>query len=229
VSAVILLAGSLRSPEPGESDGALFLSGLFFAGAAWTRPEGLLISWFVSGLFLIVAFFKRDIHLSLRRAVLLLMPIGIHTVFWFFLKGAIYDQQFGSDLVTPALAQLSHGNLHISEALFIMHSIFSQLMIIKFWGVVGIGIIIALILSLVPLLWRKPLWVVFVSGLAYMLAILGFYFLASFDTVHDISWWVNTGLMRMMLPAFILLWLGGIGLLGIFLNGSNQSTSNLRE
>jgi len=95
--------------------------------------------------------------------------------------------------------------------------------------VVGFGIIIALILSLVPLLWRKSLWVVFVSGLAYMLAILGFYFLASFDTVHDISWWVNTGLMRMMLPAFILLWLGGIGLLGIFLNGSYLSTSKLQE
>ena len=229
VSAVILLAGSLKSPELGESDGTLLLSGLFFAGAAWTRPEGLLISLFVSGLILIVAFLKRDIHLSLRHTILLLMPIGVYTVFWLFLKGVIYTQQFGSDLVTPALVQLSHGNLHIAETLFIMHSIFSQLMIIKFWGVVGIGIIIVLILSLVPLLWRKSLWAVFVSGLAYMLAILGFYFLASFDTVHDISWWVNTGLMRMMLPAFILLWLGGIGLLGIFLNGSYLSTSKLRE
>ncbi|MGB6420600.1 MAG: hypothetical protein WBF05_02045, partial [Anaerolineales bacterium] len=163
------------------------------------------------------------------HTILLLMPIGVYTVFWLFLKGVIYTQQFGSDLVTPALVQLSHGNLHIAETLFIMHSIFSQLMIIKFWGVVGIGIIIVLILSLVPLLWRKSLWIVFVSGLAYMLVILGFYYLASFDTVHDISWWVNTGLMRMMLPAFILLWLGGIGLLGIFLNGSHLSTSKLRE
>jgi hypothetical protein len=229
VSAVILLAGSLRSPEPGESDGALLLSGLFFVGAAWTRPEGLLISWFVIVLVLIAAYLKKGIQLSLRRVIPLLIPLGVYSVFWLILKGVIYDQQFGSDLVTPALAQLSHGNLHISEALFIMHSIFSQLIIIKFWGVVGIGIIIALILSLVPLLWRKSLWVVFVSGLAYMLAILGFYFLASFDTVHDISWWVNTGLMRMMLPAFILLWLGGIGLLGIFLNGSNLSTTNLQE
>ncbi len=229
VSAVILLAGSLKSPELGESDGTLLLSGLFFAGAAWTRPEGLLISLFVSGLILIVASLKRDIHLSLRHTILLLMPIGVYTVFWLFLKGVIYTQQFGSDLVTPALAQLSHGNLHIAETLFIMCSIFSQLMIIKFWGVAGIGIIVALILSLVPLLWRKSLWMVFVSGLAYMLAILGFYYLASFDTVHDISWWVNTGLMRMMLPAFILLWLGGIGLLGIFLNGSYLSTSKLRE
>ena len=96
-------------------------------------------------------------------------------------------------------------------------------------GVAGIGIIITLILSLVRLLWRKSLWVVFLSRLVYMLAILGFYLLASFDTVHDISWWANTGLMRMMLLAFILLWLGGIGLLGIFLNGSYLFTSMLRE
>ena len=229
VSAVVLLARSLRSPEPGESDGTLLLSGFFFAGAAWTRPEGLLISWFVIVLVLSAAFFKRDIQLSLRCVIPLLIPLGVYTVFWLFLKGVIYDQQFGSDLVTPALAQISRGDLHIAEALFILRSTFSHIMRIKVWGVVGIGIIITLILSLVPLLWRKSLWVVFVSGLAYMLAILGFYFLASFDTVHDISWWVNTGLMRMMLPAFILLWLGGIGLLGIFLNGSYLSTSKLRE
>ncbi len=229
VSAVVLLARSLRSPEPGESDGTLLLSGFFFAGAAWTRPEGLLISWFVIVLVLSAAFFKRDIQLSLRCVIPLLIPLGVYTVFWLFLKGVIYDQQFGSDLVTPALAQISRGNLHIAEALFILHSTFSHIMRIKVWGVVGIGIITALIISLVPLLWRKSLWVVLLSGLAYMLAILGFYYLASFDTVHDISWWVNTGLMRMMLPAFILLWLGGIELLGIFLNDSYLSTSKLRE
>jgi hypothetical protein len=33
--------------------------------------------------------------------------------------------------------------------------------------------------------------------------------------------------MRMMLPAFILLWLGGIGLLGIFLNDRDLSTNRL--
>jgi hypothetical protein len=54
-------------------------------------------------------------------------------------------------------------------------------------------------------------------------------FLASLYTVHDISWRVNTGLMRMMLPAFILLWLGGMGLLSIFLNSSRLSTSKHRE
>jgi hypothetical protein len=226
VSAVILLAGSLRSPEPGDSDGTLLLSGLFFAGAAWTRPEGLLISWFVSGLILIVAFLKRDIHLSLRRVVLLLMPLGVYTVFWLFLKEVIYDQQFGSDLVTPALAQISRGNLHVAEALFILRSTFSHIMRIKVWGVVGIGFIIALILSLVPILWRKSLWVVFVSGLVYMLAILGFYFLASFDTVHDISWWVNTGLDRMLLPGFLLICIWGISWIEHLYNGEDRSISS---
>jgi hypothetical protein len=210
VSAVILLAGSLRLPALGESDGTLLLSGLFFAGAAWTRPEGLMISWFVIVLVLIAAFLKKDIQLSLRIVIPLLIPLGVYSVYWLFLKGLIYDQQLGSDLVTPALAQISHGNLHIAEALFILRSTFSHIMRIKVWGVVGFGIIIALILSLVPILRRKSHWVVFVSGLVYMLAILGFYFLASFDTVHDISWWVNTGLDRMLLPGFLLIWIWGI-------------------
>jgi len=225
VSAVVLLAMSLRSPELGECDGTLLLSGFFFAGAAWTRPEGLLISWLVSGLILIVAFIKRDIHLSLRRVVRLLLPLGVYTVLWLFLKGVVYDQQFGSDLVTLALAQILSGNLHIAEALFILRSTFSHIMRIKVWGVVGIGIIIVLILSLVPLLWRKSLWVVFVSGLTYTLAILGFYFLASFDTVHDISWWVNTGLDRMLLPGFLLIWIWGISWIEHLYNGEDRAIS----
>jgi hypothetical protein len=176
-----------------------------------------------------VAFVKRDIQLSLRRVVLLLMPLGVYTVLWLFLKGVVYDQQFGSDLVTPALEQILRGNLHVAEALFILRSTFSQFIKIKVWGVVGIGIIIVLILSLVPLLWRKSLWVVLVSGLAYILAILGFYFLASFDAVHDISWWVNTGLDRMLLPGFLLICIWGISWIEHLYDCEDRSISSCLE
>jgi hypothetical protein len=36
------------------------------------------------------------------------------------------------------------------------------------------------------------------------------YYVASFDTNHDVSWWVSTGLERMLFPGLLLLWLGGI-------------------
>ena len=45
---------------------------------------------------------------------------------------------------------------------------------------------------------------------------LGIYYLASYDSVHDISWWVNTGLDRMLFPGLLLLWVGGISMVKLF-------------
>jgi hypothetical protein len=50
------------------------------------------------------------------------------------------------------------------------------------------------------------------SGLLWVGLIAGIYYLASFDRVHDLSWWVNSGLDRMLLPAISLLWIGGVSL-----------------
>ncbi len=48
------------------------------------------------------------------------------------------------------------------------------------------------------------------AGIVYMAAVIGMYILTVYDTVHDISWWVSTGMERMTLPAVLLLWLGGV-------------------
>jgi hypothetical protein len=45
---------------------------------------------------------------------------------------------------------------------------------------------------------------------------IGVYYLTSYDTAHDISWWVDTGLDRMMLPGLLLLWIGGISGVSLF-------------
>ncbi len=56
-----------------------------------------------------------------------------------------------------------------------------------------------------------------ICGGVYLLAIVAMYYLVSYDPNHDISWWVSTGLDRMVLPGLLLAWVGGIaGLFRIF-------------
>jgi len=39
---------------------------------------------------------------------------------------------------------------------------------------------------------------------------VGLYHVVSYDTLHDLSWWVKTGLDRMLLPGVLLLVIGGL-------------------
>ena len=56
-------------------------------------------------------------------------------------------------------------------------------------------------------------------GWIYLLAIAGMYYLASYDTAHDISWWVSTGLDRMLMPGLLLAWAGGVAGLQVLIPG----------
>ena len=38
------------------------------------------------------------------------------------------------------------------------------------------------------------------------------YLASLYNTAHDISWWVSTGLDRMLLPGLLLAWVGGVGI-----------------
>ena len=56
-------------------------------------------------------------------------------------------------------------------------------------------------------------------GWVYILAIAGMYYLASYDTAHDISWWLSTGLDRMLMPGLLLAWAGGLAWLQVLVPG----------
>ena len=51
------------------------------------------------------------------------------------------------------------------------------------------------------------------------------YYLTSYDNVHDISWWINTGLDRMLMPC-IVLWLAwGVIRLELLDDGKNRAVA----
>ena len=65
--------------------------------------------------------------------------------------------------------------------------------------------------------------VMIVAGCLFLLMVVGMYFLTSFDSSNDLSWWVTSGMNRMVFPGIIILWLGLTGALhDIFITlGSN--------
>jgi hypothetical protein len=239
VSAVILFAGGIGEPAPRHTEGRIFLSGMFFTAAAWTRPEGLLLAWLGELLLLGLAYLNRPGGLSLRRApdsvqgkfwrqaTLLLAPLCAYSAFWWMVKAVAYsDQAAKSGLVMEAIRRNLAGDLHLVEAVYILRSLFTDLSSFQVWGVLGIAMLLAYALALLrPGRWGEPIALILGCGLLYVLAILGMYYVTSYDSLHDISWWVNSGLDRMMLPGVILLWIGGVSLVKLLDDGKDRPGS----
>jgi hypothetical protein len=243
VSAVILFAGVIAIPAPRQAEGRIFLSGVFFAAAAWTRPEGLMLAWLGVILLLGLAYFKRAGVLSLRQllrstqdkaqsepwrqAALLIAPLCGYWVFWWLVKAMAYsDQAAKSGLAMEAIQRNLGGDFHLVAAGYILRSLFTDLFSAQVWGVLGIGMLLAGALALVrPGRWRGAISPILSCGLLYILAILGMYYLTSYDSLHDISWWVNSGLERMMLPGVILLWIWGVSLVKSLDDGEDRPSS----
>jgi len=55
-----------------------------------------------------------------------------------------------------------------------------------------------------------------VAGGLLVLATYAMYYVSSYETVHDTSWWVSTGLDRMLFPGMITLWFAITGVVGLY-------------
>ena len=218
VAGVLLLTLGLEESLDPYAPGKMLLSGLMFAAASWTRPEGLALSLLVIGSILGMVYLKRWGTLNRSWLGLLLTPLIIYELFWMWIIAQVYTSLAEkAGLAAAAATQILQGSLHLAEALFVVRSAFLTLLTIKDWAALGIGIGLAIGLSLFfPVRWSKASWLILLSGFLYLGAIIGVYYLTSYDTAHDISWWVDTGLDRMMLPGVILLWIGGISGVSLF-------------
>jgi hypothetical protein len=70
----------------------------------------------------------------------------------------------------------------------------------------------------------QPGFMILLTGIFVTGMTAGIYYLASFDRVHDISWWISTGYDRMLLPGTILLLIGGITLVGKFFDDRQRGS-----
>jgi hypothetical protein len=219
VGALLLLAWSLLEFQSRRAEQAALLSGMLFACAAWTRPEGLAMAWLTTAFVLAAHYLLFRNRVEIRFLIYLFAPLALYSLFWLVFKSSIYPvMPDRSDIASEALSQISRGDLHINEALFVISSTLKRPFDYQTWGALGLAIILivgSLVLVRTP---RQSGTLILLSGIFLIGMTAGIYYLVSFDSVHDISWWISTGYDRMLLPGILLFLIGGILLSREFLD-----------
>jgi hypothetical protein len=222
-AAVLLLAETLLISEEDSRSGRLVLAGIFFGAAAWTRPEGLLLAALILVGLLVWGWWRRLPLLTNPgaglRLLLLVSPIFAYSLFWLMLERLIYvGRVANNELIPGALSALGAGSFHLDSIVYLSQAFLSRLVSPAIWGLWGVLLIFLVVLAVtifVRSLLKKdqpdmrPVALA-LAGLLCTAAIFGLYYLAGFDTQHDLSWWVSTGFDRMLMPGLLLLWAGGL-------------------
>ena len=212
VCAVMLFERTVKHTKPESRDYSLFLSGLFFVGAAWTRPEGLAISWLVAIALTGIALWIKREKSQLKTFTFIYGPLLIYSLFWMILKPIAYPYPTtNAHIAKDAISSILNGSLHINQIGYILINFIQSVVSLDIWGFLGAAVLATLLVSIfrfTHIKWlSQPL---LIGGVIYIIAITGIYYLASYDPSHDISWWVNSGLDRLMMPGVILCWIGSV-------------------
>jgi hypothetical protein len=179
--------------------------GCFLAWAAWTRPEGLAMAWGTIALLVVLCSFQKRRY-ELNKLAAVSAPLFIYILFWGPVLRSAYSIPAGKDgVVELAFQQILAGNLHLGDAAYAMSILVTALAIPNVWGSLGL-ILLIMLLAAVARFSRGNL--LLAAGALYTLLVAGVYYLATFDSIHDIEWWLSTGLDRMLFPAVLLLFLG---------------------
>ena len=214
VAAILLLVQCIETTGAPGTSKAFLLSGLFFLAASWTRPEGALIAWLGIAAILILTRLKGR-RFSWKQWAWLAAPMLFYQAFWWLVMTAVYTGRFEkSQMGQRALTSILEGNLHLNEGLYVFTFGFSRLFQFKNWGLWGIGVVIVTLLAVfLGIKQRNGRWITFLAGWIFIGMICLMYYITSYDITHDVSWWVSTGLERMLIPGMLLLWMGGIQLI----------------
>ena len=210
VVAALLSEVAFRQEAVRHRVGIFLLSGLFFAGGAWVRPEGGLLAWLGIALFLIMYYVSKK-KLLLRQLIALITPLLVYHLYWLWVKAGVYAAAAGKGLnIAGIVKQMVDGNWHASAGIYVFQSLFVHLFDLKIWGLFGFTLLlILLIAAFFRKLWFQKglLW----YGMLIVIGVMGVYYLLSYSETHDISWWVQTGLDRIVMPGIALVWFSLFG------------------
>ncbi len=209
-AAVFLLVEKISKGDPSPQKGKFFLAGILMSLAMWTRPEVIQIGWSVIIVLGIYFYINRSPEISTKGFVYFIAPIIIFTLFWFLTAPyAYFHGGFSEGTVIFALENIFLGTFHFSEAKYLLSFFLKAIFNFKIWGGVG-WIFTVLIVFFAFKNIRKFINIPIITGVVYILLIIGSYYFTSFGNTAslDLSWWVSTGLNRMIMPGMILLWTG---------------------
>jgi hypothetical protein len=132
-------------------------------------------------------------------------------VFWLLLQGRAYAGfETKAALIPAAAAGVFGGNLHLEALLNILAAFLRRFFSLDAWGLWSAGLLLCLVVGFARKAWSFQAAALASAGALAIACVLGMYYVTSFDTVKDLSWWISTGMERMLMPGFLLLWLAGM-------------------
>ncbi|MCW5875503.1 MAG: glycosyltransferase family 39 protein [Anaerolineales bacterium] len=203
--ALMLHYAQLPTTRPNHS--YWFWGMLFLVFAAWTRPEGLHLAWAVA--LAALFFYHRDLRKQKEKLIALLGAIGLYTIFWAVTSPlAYYRSGFTDGAFSTAFRRILAGEIHFWEAGFILQSMVTRFMQPEDWGSMGWIVLLCVILAAITkskLKSRDMLG----FGLVVVLSVYAGFWANTYTPyeVFDISGWMNTAFMRLVLPGLVLIWL----------------------
>ncbi|MBI5031860.1 MAG: glycosyltransferase family 39 protein [Chloroflexi bacterium] len=193
----------------------LVLSGILIGVASWTRTESQLYL----AINIIALLLFRNTSRDLLRHIS--TYVGIYTILWapwtIFCKLAGYGDYFGNAL--GAFTSIVSGNLDQTLLAQIVSYAGARVQTVGVWGLLWIGLGIALLIGIKHLREHAPILVLLALnsiGLIYT------YYSAGTSSTNPIEWWLYTGFDRMALHWAPL----GIFYLGLTIEAAGLSKIN---
>jgi len=185
--------------------------GLFFVFVVWTRPEGIWLSLGVIISAFIFGGLVPNMQIKWRYLIVIFLSL---VIFWGLWKvtSIFYSIPEGvENLYKVALQEIVSGNLRLSSLAFMLSFLGRQAIHFQTWGSIGVGLFLSALLYLTRgrEINQREGWF-FLIGFLNVVIVIGIYYIFAFDSRYDISWWLNSGFNRMVMPGMILIWLGTI-------------------
>jgi 4-amino-4-deoxy-L-arabinose transferase-like glycosyltransferase len=187
----------------------LLLSGFCFTLAVWTRPEGIWLVLVVVGILLFQQLILEGWKRIVPASLVLLLPLTLELL-WLLSRGGFYSgvENMGSNL-RIVLRSLRMGVFHFQELGVLADFLLKNLADVHSWGAVTAVLLGSLLLAIIRRGKVGPESASFlVAGFLTIVLISLMYYVFSFSEKYDLSWWLNTGYERMIMPGMVLLWIG---------------------
>lgn len=193
-----------------RTKGSPLWAGILLVLAAWTRPEGLTISAML-GFLLFVSYWRLDKDKKAHTFLAIALPLTLFVLAWSLVAPRLYaDAGFAEGLFTGNLGSLLSGHINWNELVFTIRWLFVYLFSLQpiAWGGLALFLVLAAAAALIMRAYPDATELaLLVAGVGVLAIIAGGYFMTSYASDgQDVSWWVLTGMDRMIMPGVVMLW-----------------------
>lgn len=228
-ASLILLVRLVHISEAEIKSGLILLTGIFFVAAAWVRPEGSILA--IGALVIVLAsgyLAKTHDHQNifrLKHIIILSLPFVFYAVFWLLLYQQIYAGKLPqNETMQKFIESILDGNWQIGSIIYLLQAFIKLMFDLQTWGFWTIVIIMLMVSVLISRNFRSYSNYLAMSGLVCLIIVLGIYYFTAFDPQNDQSWWISTGLDRMLMPSLLLLYMSAVTTLSKEINVRNPDS-----